>query len=194
VQIAVGIGGEFLSESVVSNVLTIAGFTTGIILGVFFLEIFTKRVDQEAALAGMLLGLVGMTVVAFATPLAWPWYAMVGSLGTLALGLLASLRLAGEPGPLSVEQRRLALPREGFEDESVCREDGLDWLAPLERLPDPARPEEPVEAAPLPRPAELRMETPEGVEQAETEGVGARRAGVRHPHPQAPAGLARILR
>ena len=97
VQIAVGIGGEFLSESVVSNVLTIAGFTTGIILGVFFLEIFTKRVDQEAALAGMLLGLVGMTVVAFATPLAWPWYAMVGSLGTLALGLLASLVWPASP-------------------------------------------------------------------------------------------------
>ncbi|HSB61987.1 MAG TPA: sodium:solute symporter [Vicinamibacteria bacterium] len=91
VQIAVGIGGQFLSASVVSSVLTIAGFTTGIILGVFFLGIFTKRVGQEAALAGMVMGLVGMTVVAFATPLAWPWYAMVGSLGTLALGLLASL-------------------------------------------------------------------------------------------------------
>jgi len=99
VQIAVGIGGQWLSASVVSNVLTIAGFTTGIILGVFFLGILTQRVAQKAALTGMLLGLAGMTVVAFATPLAWPWYAMVGSLGTLGLGLLASLVWPAEPTP-----------------------------------------------------------------------------------------------
>jgi SSS family transporter len=97
VQIAVGISGQWLSESVVSNVLTIAGFTTGIILGVFFLGILTRRVGQKAALAGMMLGLTGMTAVAFATPLAWPWYAMAGSLGTLALGLLASLVWPPEP-------------------------------------------------------------------------------------------------
>jgi len=97
VQIAVGISGQWLSESVVSNVLTIAGFTTGIILGVFFLGILTRRVGQKAALAGMMLGLAVMTAVAFATPLAWPWYAMAGSLGTLALGLLASLVWPPEP-------------------------------------------------------------------------------------------------
>ena len=97
VQIAVGISGQWLSESVVSNVLTIAGFTTGIILGVFFLGILTRRVGQKAALAGMMLGLTGMTAVAFATSLAWPWYAMAGSLGTLALGLLASLVWPPEP-------------------------------------------------------------------------------------------------
>ena len=68
-----------------------------IILGVFFLGILTRRVGQKAALAGMMLGLTGMTAVAFATPLAWPWYAMAGSLGTLALGLLASLVWPPEP-------------------------------------------------------------------------------------------------
>lgn len=90
VQIGVGIGGQWLSQSVVSNVLTIAGFTTGIILGVFFLGVLTTRVDQRAALVGMLVGLAGMTGIAFLTPLAWPWYAMVGSLGTAGVGLLAS--------------------------------------------------------------------------------------------------------
>lgn len=90
VQIAVGIAGQWLKETVVSSVLTIAGFTTGIILGVFFLGTFTRRAGQRAALVGMVLGLVGMTAVAFATPLAWPWYAMVGSLGTMLLGWLAS--------------------------------------------------------------------------------------------------------
>ncbi len=31
-----------------------------------------------------------MLVVFFATPLAWPWFALVGSLATFAVGLAAS--------------------------------------------------------------------------------------------------------
>ena len=58
VQIAVALGGPLLSRTVVESVLTIAGFTTGIILGVFFLGIFTRRVGQRAALAGLLAGLL----------------------------------------------------------------------------------------------------------------------------------------
>ncbi len=78
-QIAVALGGPLLSQTVVESVLTIAGFTTGIILGVFFLGIFTRRVGQRAALAGLLLGLATITAVAFGTRLAWPWYTLVGS-------------------------------------------------------------------------------------------------------------------
>ena len=91
VQIAVGIGGQWLAASVVASILGIAAFTTGIVLGVFFLGIFTRRVGQRAALAGLVVGLAGMTFVFFATPLAWPWYALVGSAGTFAAGLAASL-------------------------------------------------------------------------------------------------------
>ena len=90
VQIAVGIGGQWLKSTVVSSVLGIAAFTTGIILGVFFLGIFTERVGQRAALTGLIVGLVGMTWIFFATDLAWPWFALVGSAGTFAVGLAAS--------------------------------------------------------------------------------------------------------
>jgi Na+/proline symporter len=90
VQIAVGILGQRLDSTVVSAVLSIAGFTTGIVLGVFFLGLFTRRVGQRAALCGLLLGLALMTAVAFGTRLAWPWYALVGSLATFAFGWLAS--------------------------------------------------------------------------------------------------------
>lgn len=89
VQIAVGIGGQWLESSVVSSVLGIAAFTTGIVLGVFFLGIFT-RVDQRAALVGLGLGLVTMTAIFFATPLAWPWFALVGSMLTFGFGVLTS--------------------------------------------------------------------------------------------------------
>jgi Na+/proline symporter len=89
-QIAVGIGGQYLRDSVVNSIFSIAGFTTGIVLGVFFLGMYAPKVGQRAALAGLVVGLVGMTAVFFATSLAWPWFALVGSVGTFAVGILAS--------------------------------------------------------------------------------------------------------
>ncbi len=89
-QIGVGIAGQQLTSSVVGAVLGIAAFTTGIVLGVFFLGLFAQRVGQRAALAGFTAGLLLMTIVFFATPLAWPWYALAGSALTFTLGTLAS--------------------------------------------------------------------------------------------------------
>ncbi len=86
----VGVAGQWLTASVVSSVLGIAAFTTGIVLGVFFLGMLTSRVGQRAALTGFVVGLAGMTWIFFATPLAWPWYALVGSFGTFVAGLAAS--------------------------------------------------------------------------------------------------------
>ncbi len=93
VQIAVGLGGKWLASSVVSSVLGIAGFTTGIILGVFCLGIFTRRVGQRSALVGLVIGTAVMTWIFFSTPLAWPWYALVGSVVTFLAGLGASALL-----------------------------------------------------------------------------------------------------
>jgi SSS family solute:Na+ symporter len=90
VQIAVGIAGQWVTSSIVSSVLGVAAFTTGIVLGVFFLGMFTRRVGQRAALAGLFAGFAGMTWIYFGTPLAWPWYALAGSLMTAAAGLVAS--------------------------------------------------------------------------------------------------------
>ena len=90
VQIGVGVGGQWLDASVVGSILGVASFTAGIVLGVFFLGIFTKRVGQRAALTGLVVGLIGMSWIFFETDLAWPWYALVGSAGTFAIGLAAS--------------------------------------------------------------------------------------------------------
>ena len=84
-----GIAGQWLKASIVASVLGIAAFTTGIVLGVFFLGRFT-RVGQRAALAGLVVGLAAMTWIYFATSLAWPWYALVGALITVGAGLAAS--------------------------------------------------------------------------------------------------------
>jgi SSS family transporter len=93
VQMAVGIGGQFLAEAVVGNVLAIAGFTTGIVLGLFFLGIFGGRADQRCALIALVGGLAGMSCIKYLDLVAWPWFVLIGSLGTLALGLAASVLL-----------------------------------------------------------------------------------------------------
>ncbi len=90
-QMLVGIVGQALAliPGVIEGVMAIAGFTTGIILGVFFLAIFTRRVGASAALWGFVLGLGLMTWINFGTDLAWPWFALVGSGATFLFGLLA---------------------------------------------------------------------------------------------------------
>jgi SSS family solute:Na+ symporter len=90
IQIAVGIAGQWVKASVVSSVLGIAAFTTGIVLGVFFLGIFAQRVGERAALAGLVIGLSCMSLIFFKTTLAWPWFALVGSAITFSAGLGAS--------------------------------------------------------------------------------------------------------
>jgi hypothetical protein len=42
-------------------------------------------------LRGLVVGLAGMTWIFFGASLAWPWYALAGSLLTVAAGLVASL-------------------------------------------------------------------------------------------------------
>ncbi len=99
-QIGVGIAGQLLYQSVVESVMAIGLFTTGVILGVFFLGVLTKRVPQRGALFGLVGGLAIMTelvviipLITHKTTLAWPWYAIVGSLVTLTIGLAASMPL-----------------------------------------------------------------------------------------------------
>jgi SSS family transporter len=74
-------------ESTVNQVLKIAGFATGPTLGLYLLGVLT-RVGQTAALAGLVLGAALLAWIALATPLAWPWYAAVGTVATFCFGLL----------------------------------------------------------------------------------------------------------
>lgn len=99
VLIAVAFGAIGLKESVVVNALAIASFTTGILLGLFLLGILTRRVGQSAALIGMIAGVSAVSFAKFGTPLAWPWYALVGSSTVYAVGLLTSYVLPNHVAP-----------------------------------------------------------------------------------------------
>ncbi len=90
VQITVAIVAIKLSSRVVDEVLGIASFTNGVILGVFFLGTFTKRVGQMAAFAGIIAGASLMLWVKLETGVTWQWYVLIGSVTTFAVGLLAS--------------------------------------------------------------------------------------------------------
>jgi SSS family transporter len=76
-----------LQTSVVNQVLAIASFASGPMLGLYLLGVLT-RVDQRAALGGFLIGIAVLSYLALGTALAWPWYAAAGSLCTFAAGVI----------------------------------------------------------------------------------------------------------
>lgn len=106
------IGGALLYRAqgtpVVVVALAIASFTYGGLLGGFFLGMLWKRAVQRDAILGMAVGIVAMALVVFAKQVialvpalsgvlgpvarvAWPWYVLIGTLITLAVGILSSL-------------------------------------------------------------------------------------------------------
>jgi SSS family transporter len=83
-------------EGVITQVLTVAGFTTGMILGLFLLGSMRRPVPSWVALVGLLAGFVVVFLV-WLPPLwgdkrlAWPWYAPVGTVTTVAVALAVNL-------------------------------------------------------------------------------------------------------
>jgi SSS family solute:Na+ symporter len=94
--ILLGVG--YLAQSwgsVLEAGLSIASVIYGSLLGVFLLGVLTERVRENAAMAGMVIGLAAMLAVTLYTPIAWTWYVLIGTTVTFSAGWLASL-LAGE--------------------------------------------------------------------------------------------------
>lgn len=94
VQVTVALVAIGMSRRVVDEVLGIASFTNGVILGMFLLGTFT-RVSQRAAIAGVAAGVGVMLAVRFGTAVSWQWYVLIGSLVTLGAGVAASRALDG---------------------------------------------------------------------------------------------------
>jgi Na+/proline symporter len=74
---------------VVDEVLGIASFTNGVILGVFLLGTFTVTVARRGAFVGMAVGAAVMLAVKLGTSVNWQWYVLIGSLTTFAVGCMA---------------------------------------------------------------------------------------------------------
>jgi SSS family solute:Na+ symporter len=106
------VGGAMLYRNtgtpVVVVALAVASFTYGGLLGGFFLGMLWRRAVQRDAITGMAVGIFVMTFVVFAKQLAaaypslgealgplariaWPWYVLIGTSITMAVGMLSSL-------------------------------------------------------------------------------------------------------
>ncbi len=102
VMVAIVVGSMNVDLSVVSKVLAVAGFSSGILVGVFTLGVTTQRVGQVSAMLGMLAGASILTYVKFFTPIAWPWFTLIGAATTIVSGLAVSSVLDRQPAqPLS---------------------------------------------------------------------------------------------
>jgi solute:Na+ symporter, SSS family len=134
-QMAVGLGAYWLDSEqlIVEQVLSVAGLTTGLVLGLFILGSFRRPVPSWAALGGLVVGAVAVlsifrppsAVIArypdwvpvfFREPiLAWPWYAPVGTAVTVLVAILLTLPSGrdGRPPELAdgSPQPRLDPPR-----------------------------------------------------------------------------------
>ncbi len=99
--VVVGILGRGIDESVVNQVLAIAGLSTGLVLGLFALGMLTRSTTSTHALAGMLGAAAFMTWIKLGTSIAWPWYALLGAGATFLLGSLCRLVLGPRPATVS---------------------------------------------------------------------------------------------
>lgn len=105
VQIVVALIVMNQQRSALDSALSVASLINGPILGVFLVGTFIKKATQTHALIGMLTSILIMSFLLYvefakrfaiapqATPIAWTWYALFGSLITLSVAFLASLIL-----------------------------------------------------------------------------------------------------
>lgn len=98
IQIAIAVGLKDANNSALNLALAVASLINGPILGVFLVGSFIKRAKEIHALLGMGVSIVLMTYVLLASNkvvpgpvIAFPWYAMMGSLTTVLIAFVSTL-------------------------------------------------------------------------------------------------------
>jgi solute:Na+ symporter, SSS family len=90
VQLVVALGGQLMTRSVLDAGLSVLSLGSGPVLGAFLLGTLAPSTSERDVFAGMLVGLVLMAVIWWATPIAWTWYVLIGSLSTVIVALASS--------------------------------------------------------------------------------------------------------
>ena len=103
VQVAVGIAAPALGETVIRAALSIAGYASGALLGVFALGLRRRRPGERATLLGAAAGVLALLAVQFLLPasgvrVAFPWFALLGAAVTVVTAL-ALARLEDRSAP-----------------------------------------------------------------------------------------------
>lgn len=89
VQLAVAIGAQFMNRSVLDAGLAVLSFASGSVLGAFLLGTLAPSIRERDTFAGMIAGLIVMTAVWWATPIAFTWYVLIGAVTTCAVAFLS---------------------------------------------------------------------------------------------------------
>ena len=69
--------------------LAVLSFASGSVLGAFLLGTLAPSVRERDTFAGMIAGLIVMTVVWWATPIAFTWYVLIGAVSTCVVAFVA---------------------------------------------------------------------------------------------------------
>jgi len=90
-QIAVALGAQYVTRSVLDAGLAVLSLAAGPVLGAFLVGVLTRRVGSAAMVTGMLTGIVVLTWIWSTGATAWTWYALIGSAVTFGVAAAASL-------------------------------------------------------------------------------------------------------
>lgn len=94
VQIVIAISLKDAGSSALNMALAVASLINGPILGVFLVGAFLKKAKEIHALIGMAASICLMLYVLFGTSIAWPWYALIGSMTTVTVAFIATLLIS----------------------------------------------------------------------------------------------------
>lgn len=101
-QLGVALGANALLQRdspVIGGVLAIAGFATGILVGLFALGVLRRRASQTAAFVALGSGAIVCTLVFMQGEIAWLWNALIASSSTLAAGLVVDFFVSPRDAP-----------------------------------------------------------------------------------------------
>lgn len=91
VQVLLAIGFMASEESALGLALSVASLINGPILGVFLVGAFLKKARETHALIGMIASISLMLYILLGTKIAWTWYALIGSITTVAVAFVSTL-------------------------------------------------------------------------------------------------------
>ena len=90
-QIAVALGAQYVTRSVLDSGLAVLSLAAGPVLGAFLTGVLTSRVRSGAMLGGMAAGAAVLAWAWWTAAYAWTWYAFTGAAVTSGVALLLSL-------------------------------------------------------------------------------------------------------
>jgi len=93
VQIGVAIAAQRMERSVLDAGLSVLSWASGPVLGAFLLGTFAPSISERQAFAGMIAGLVAMTIVwGWSLPVAFTWYVFIGAVTTVVVAHMVPRR------------------------------------------------------------------------------------------------------